>query len=146
MRKIGSSVATALLLCTTLVTSVCATPVLKAVTMEREDGLSYIPFPQFFGFCLLPALAELAEFTKTCSLSYRGEMDVSFEVATTTSIHMMLLVAPIFCISAWCMQVSFGLDLGDVPVLMLLLNIWIFSIITRHGSSRYLHGSQMYGL
>jgi calcium/proton exchanger cax len=150
MRKTGSSVATALLLCTIWITYVCAIPILKAVAIQEDptsgDPASYIPSLELFSFCLLPLLAELAEIPRTCSLSYQGEMDLSFEVATTTSIHMMLVVAPLFCISAWCMGTPLDLDLGDVAAIVLCLNIWLFSIVTRQGISDYLTGCLVYGL
>lgn len=150
MRKIESSVATALLLCTILVTNICAAPILKAITIDKDSLTRIEPFNvpsrEFFGFCLLPVLAELGELSKTCSLSYRGEMDISFEVAATTSIQMMLLVAPLLCLCAWCMGKSLDLNLGNMEGIVLSLNIWVFSIVTWLGRSCYFHGVLVYGL
>lgn len=73
IRKTGSGVATALLLCTIWVTYVCALPILQTLTTEKDpstgDALFDIPSQKFFSFCLLSLLAELAEISRTCSLA-----------------------------------------------------------------------------
>jgi Ca2+/H+ antiporter len=58
----------------------------------------------------------------------------------------MLLVAPLFCLSAWCMGISLDLDLGGFEVVILGLNIYLSAIVTGNGSSNYLDGSCIYGL
>jgi calcium/proton exchanger cax len=150
IRKAGSGVATALLLCTIWVTYVCALPILQTLTTEKApltgDAPLAIPSQKFFSFCLLPLLAELAEISRTCSLAWNDEMELSFRVATTTCIHMMLLVAPLFCLSAWCMGISLDLDLGGVEVVMLVLNIYLSWITTGTGKSNYLAGFCIYGM
>jgi calcium/proton exchanger cax len=149
IRKPGIIVAAAFLLCTIWSTYACAIPLLKAMKLKdlwMGDAQPNIPSREIFSFCLLPLLAELAEFLKTCSLSYQGEMDISFEVATTTSIHMLLLVAPICCFFAWCMGISLDLDLGSTQAIILFLNIWLFSIIMGHGRSTLYQGILVCGL
>jgi Ca2+:H+ antiporter len=151
IRKTGSGVATALLLCTIWATYVCALPILKTLTTETEPSRGDaapldIPSQKFFSFFLLPLLAELAEISRTCSLACNSEMQLAYTVAATTSIHMMLLVAPLFCLSAWCMGISLDLDLGGFEVVILGLNIYLSAIVTGNGSSNYLDGSCIYGL
>jgi calcium/proton exchanger cax len=149
IRKPGIIVAAALLLCTIWSTYACAIPLLKAMKLKdlwMGDAQPNIPSREIFSFCLLPLLAELAEFLKTCSLSYQGEMDISFEVATTTSIHMLLLVAPIYCLFAWCMGISLDLDQEGTQAIILFLNIWLFSIIMGQGRSTLYQGILVCGL
>jgi Ca2+/H+ antiporter len=58
----------------------------------------------------------------------------------------MLLVAPLFCLSAWCAGVSLDLNLGGFEVVILWLNIWLSSTAAADGKSNYLHGSLLYGV
>jgi calcium/proton exchanger cax len=146
MRKVPSTVATALLLYTVYATKVLSLPMLDAVTSSTASLGDSVPSQAFFSFCLLPMLAEFAEFGQTCSLAYRGDMGISFEVATATSIHMMLLIAPLFCLVAWCMGDAMDLDLGSWQVTIFVFNIWVFSLVTRRGESNFLHGTTIYGL
>jgi Ca2+:H+ antiporter len=151
IRKTGNSVAAALLLCTIWVTYVCASPILKILTTSaKEPSMGDAPFGlpsrRFFSFCLLPLLAELAEISRTCSLAWNADIQLAYTVATTTSIHMLLLVAPLFCLSAWCMGTSLDLDLGGVEVVVLGLNIWLSATVSENGKSNYLDGSCIYGV
>jgi calcium/proton exchanger cax len=151
IRKTGSGVATALLLCTVWATYVCALPILKILTTTAEepstgDAPSNLPSQRFFSFCLLPLLAELAEISRTCSLAWNADMQLAYTIATTTSIHMMLLVAPLFCLSAWCMGISLDLDLGGFEVVILWINIWLSGLVSGDGKSNYLNGFCMNGM
>lgn len=149
IRKTGNVVATALLLCTIWATYACALPILETVTTEKPSTGNApfdIPSRKLFSFCLLPLLAELAEISRTCSLAWNHELELSYRVATTTSIHIMLLVAPLFCLSAWCAGVSLDLNLGGFEVVILWLNIWLSSTAAADGKSNYLHGSLLYGV
>lgn len=148
IQNVGSGTAALLLLLTISVTYVYALSLLKAVTAYEEPWATptSVPSQEMFSFCFLPLLAELAELSRICVLAYHGEMDVVFEVVTTTSMHTLLFIAPIFCLLAWCMGNVMDLHLGDFEVITLFLNIWVFSLITRYSESNYFHGVTIYGL
>jgi Ca2+/H+ antiporter len=88
IRKTGNVVATALLLCTIWATYACALPILATVTTEQPSTGNApfdIPSRKLSSFCLLPLLAELAEISRTCSLAWNHELELSYRVATTTT-------------------------------------------------------------
>jgi Ca2+:H+ antiporter len=151
IRKTGNTVAAALLLCTIWLTYVCTSPILKILTTSAKEPSTgaapySLPSQRFFSFCLLPLLAELAEISRTCSLAWNADIQLAYTVATTTSIHMLLLVAPLFCLSAWCMGTSLDLDLGGFEVVVLGLNIWLSATVSENGKSNFLDGSCIYGV
>ena len=148
IRCIGSGVAGILLVCTGFVTYVCALPILDAVSQrELPETYGLNPSSALFAFVYLPLLVELVEYKKICSLAYKGDMDVSFEVATATSMNMLLLIGPLFCFIGWYTAQPMTLSLGTgMESIILYLDIWIFSFITRDGMSNYLHGFTIFGL
>lgn len=148
MRKISSVVAIALMALTIFATRVCSLPMLNTIATASDHSANdeYVPTIEIFGFCLLPCLAELPELIKICSLAFQGEMDISFEVATATGLHTMLLVGPCFCLFTWCMGSVMDLNLGGFNSVVLLLNVWVSSLINRYGESNYLHGVAFYML
>ena len=73
-------------------------------------------------------------------------MELCYRVATTTCIHIMLLVAPLFCLSAWCMGISLDFDLGAIEVVILWINIYLSWITTGDSKSNYLVGFCTYGV
>ena len=148
IQNVGSGTAALLLVFTVSVTYVYALSLLKAVTAHREPWATptSVPSQEMFSFCFLPLLAELAEISRIFVLAWYGEMDVVFEVVTTTSMHTLLFIGPLFCILAWCMGNIMDLHLGGFEVITLFVNIWVFSLITRQSESNYLTGLTIYGL
>jgi Ca2+/H+ antiporter len=75
---------------------------------------------------MLPLLAELTELGRICSIAHPSD------VATATSVQIVLFVAPLLCMSALVMGVDMDLNFGISQDVVLSANTWVFATITRH--------------
>jgi Ca2+/H+ antiporter len=76
---------------------------------------------------MLPLLAELTGLGRICSIAH------PCDVATATSVQIVLFVAPLLCMSALVMGVDMDLNFGISQDAVLSANIWVFATIMRHG-------------
>jgi Ca2+:H+ antiporter len=96
----------------------------------------------FVGLIVIPIVGNVAEHFSAVQLAGRNKMDLSFAIASGSSIQVALLVAPLLVLlsSFWH---PMSLVFHPVEIAALALTVTIFFFVAQDGESNWLEGLQL---
>lgn len=89
---------------------------------------------------LLPFLINFPENTTVTLAAYIDQMDQAVLVATSSVIHMNLVVFPAMVLFGWAMKQPVTLELVGPGLVVCGIGIWVTGSILQDGKSNYLEG------
>jgi Ca2+:H+ antiporter len=130
-------VATIVLACATVVTSMTTDLVIDAIdgTVEQWQCSQ-----EFIGIILLPIIGNAAEHYTAVTTAVYNKMDLSLGVAVGSSCQMALLVTPFTVIFGWAFDQPMSLDFHPFQLLVLLFSVLVVSSILSNGQTNWLEG------
>jgi Ca2+:H+ antiporter len=106
--------------------------------MTQSMGISEF----FVGLIVIPIVGNVAEHFSAVQLAGRNKMDLSFAIASGSSIQVALFVAPLLVLvsSIWH---PMSLVFNPVEIAVLALVVTIFFFVAQDGESNWLEGLQL---
>lgn len=94
----------------------------------------------FLGIILIPIIGNVAEHMVALSLAYRNQMDLSVEIAVSSSIQIALFVAPLLVFISLLIGNPLTLVFNQFELIALGAGIIITSLVASDGESNWLEG------
>ncbi|MBV9279564.1 MAG: calcium/proton exchanger [Chloroflexi bacterium] len=106
--------------------------------VERALGISEF----FVGVVIVPIVGNVAEHFAAVQLAARNKMDLSFAVASGSSIQVAVFVAPVLVLLSFLWH-PMTLVFNPIEILVLALVVTIFFVVSQDGESNWLEGLQL---
>ena len=106
--------------------------------MTKSMGISEI----FVGLIIIPIVGNVAEHFSAVQLAGRNKMDLSFAIASGSSIQVALFVAPVLVLASSIWH-PMSLVFNPVEIAVLALVVAIFFFVAQDGESNWLEGLQL---
>lgn len=97
----------------------------------------------FLGIILIPVVGNVAEHLVAVSVALRNQMDLSVEIAVSSSIQVALFVAPVLVFISLAMGHPLTLMFNQFELLALGGSILIVTQVSSDGESNWLEGSAL---
>lgn len=115
------------------------------------DGIDNLAQDFFFSktmiaVIILPLLVNLSENGTIFLAAWKDQMDQAVLVATTSVIHMNLVVFPVLILLGWATQQPVTLEFSGPGLVIFGLGVWLTGLVLQDGKSNYLEGLICIGL
>ena len=107
--------------------------------MSGSIGLSQL----FVGVIIIAMVGNVAEHSSAIMFAYKNKMDLSVNIATSSSIQIAMFVAPLLVFISAVMGTPMTLAFEIFEVVAIALSIAIVSTISRDGESNWFEGLQL---
>lgn len=104
-----------------------------------ELGLSEF----FLGIILIPIVGNVAEHLVAVQVAYRNHIDLSVEIAVSSSVQIALFVAPVLVFVSLLMGNPLTLVFNQFELLALLAGVVITVLVSSDGESNWLEGAAL---
>jgi Ca2+:H+ antiporter len=95
----------------------------------------------FLGIILIPLIGNVAEHIVAVQFAARNKMDLSVEIAVSSSLQIALFVAPLLVFISLAMGNPMQLIFNQFELLALLIGVIIASLVSADGESTWLEGA-----
>jgi Ca2+:H+ antiporter len=106
--------------------------------VERSLGISEF----FVGVVIVPIVGNVAEHFAAVQLAGKNKMDLSFAVASGSSIQVAVFVAPLLVVLSFLWH-PMTLVFNPIEIAVLALVVAIFFIVSQDGETNWLEGVQL---
>lgn len=113
--------------------------VLVGVTEAVVSGLGISEF--FLGIILIPLIGNVAEHFVSVQLAGKNKMDLSVEIAISSSLQIALFVAPLLVFISLFLGHPLQLIFNQLELLALMLGVLISALVSGDGESTWLEGA-----
>ena len=100
----------------------------------------------FIGIILIPIIGNVAEHLVAVEVSLKGNMDLSLEIALSSSQQIALFVAPVLVFVALLFGEQLSLVFNQFELLSLISAVGISAVVASDGKANWLEGAQLLGL
>jgi Ca2+:H+ antiporter len=107
--------------------------------LVEQFGLSEF----FLGIILIPLIGNVAEHFVAVTLAYRNKMDLSVEVAVSSSLQIALFVAPALVFISLIIGNRLTLIFNPFELLAILVAVIIAALVSADGESSWLEGAAL---
>lgn len=118
--------------------------VLVGVVEPVVKGLGISEF--FLGIILVPLIGNVAEHLVAVELAGKNKMDISVEIAVSSSLQIALLVAPLLVFLSLLLGHPLHLVFNSFELLALLAGVVISALVSFDGESTWLEGAALLGI
>jgi Ca2+:H+ antiporter len=108
-------------------------------TVVGNTGLSEF----FLGIILIPVIGNVAEHLVAVTVAYRNQMDLSMEIAVSSSLQISLFVAPLLVFISLAMGNPLTLVFNVYELIALTGSILIMTLVAMDGESNWLEGAAL---
>ncbi len=105
------------------------------------DGLGISEF--FLGIILIPLIGNVAEHLVAVQMASRNQMDLSVEIAVSSSLQIALLVAPLLVFISLGLGHPLTLVFNQFELLALMTGVVISALVSADGESTWLEGAAL---
>jgi Ca2+:H+ antiporter len=127
----------ALLLVTTLITTVCSSAVVACIEgVVDQWGVSQ----GFIGIVLLPVIGNACEHVSAIRMAMHDKPLLAIGIAVGSSCQIAMFVIPIAVIVGWVLGVPMDLNFNVLNLVILAFAVMIVSIILVDGKSTWIEG------
>jgi Ca2+:H+ antiporter len=119
------------------------------VAREYERGIVFrlgrlLPQPKGPGlFILIPIVGNAAEHLVAVQVAYRNEMDLSVEIAVSSSLQIALFVAPVLVFISLLIGNPLHLIFNQFELIALIASVLIAALVSADGESNWLEGEEL---
>lgn len=118
---------------------VIASEILIGAVEPVMAGLGISEF--FLGIILIPLIGNVAEHFVAVQVAGRNKMDLSVEIAISSSLQIALFVAPVLVFISLLFNNPLQLIFNDVELIALIAGVIITAFVSEDGESNWLEGS-----
>lgn len=118
---------------------VIASEILIGAVEPVMAGLGISEF--FLGIILIPLIGNVAEHFVAVQVASRNKMDLSVEIAISSSLQIALFVAPVLVFISLLFNNPLQLIFNDVELIALIAGVIITAFVSEDGESNWLEGS-----
>lgn len=109
-----------------------------------EDVITQFGISEFFlGIILIPIVGNVAEHLVAVTVAYRNKMDLSVEIAVSSSLQIALFVAPLLVFVSLAMGNPLTLIFNIYELIALAAAILITVLVAMDGESNWLEGAAL---
>ncbi len=109
-----------------------------------ENVISNFGLSEFFlGIILIPIVGNVAEHLVAVQMAHRNQMDLSVEIALSSSLQIALFVAPLLVFVSLVMGHPLTLIFNQFELLALGAGVLIAALVSADGESNWLEGSAL---
>ncbi len=109
-----------------------------------ENVISKFGLSEFFlGIILIPIVGNVAEHLVAVQMAHRNQMDLSMEIALSSSLQIALFVAPLLVFVSLFMGHPLTLIFNQFELLALGAGVLIAALVSADGESNWLEGSAL---
>jgi Ca2+:H+ antiporter len=112
---------------------------LVGVTEAVIQGLGVSEF--FLGIIIVPIIGNVAEHLVSVQLALKNKMDLSVEIATSSSLQVALFVAPLLVFISLLLGHELQLAFNRFELLALLTAVVVSALVSSDGESTWLEGA-----
>jgi Ca2+:H+ antiporter len=114
---------------------------LVGVVEEVVSGLGISEF--FLGIILIPIIGNVAEHLVAVQMAARNQMDLSVEIAVSSSLQIALLVAPLLVFISLAVGNPLTLVFNQFELVALLTGVVVSALVSADGESTWLEGAAL---
>ena len=112
-----------------------------------EDVIVSVGISEFFlGIILVPLIGNVAEHLVAVQMAAKNKMDLSTEIAVSSSIQIALFVAPLLVFISLMLGHPMQLIFNQFELLALLAAVMITVLVSNDGESTWLEGAALLGI
>jgi Ca2+:H+ antiporter len=112
-----------------------------------DEVVSTLGFSEFFlGIILIPVVGNVAEHLVAVQVALRNKMDLSVEIALSSSLQVALFVAPLLVFISLVMGNPLTLIFNVFELLALSAAVMISALVSSDGESNWLEGAGLLGV
>ncbi|MBI4928949.1 MAG: calcium/proton exchanger, partial [Anaerolineae bacterium] len=100
----------------------------------------------FLGIILIPIIGNVAEHLVAVQVAIRNQMDLSIEIAVSSSIQIALFVAPLLVFVSLLMGHPLTLVFNQFELLALIAAVVVAALVASDGESNWLEGTALLGV
>lgn len=102
----------------------------------------------FVGVVVVAVVGNAAEHYSAVQMAWQGKMEVSVQIAVSSSTQIALFVAPVLVFASLLMGHPHPLDLHFTPleVVAVLLSVFVVSLVSNDGEANWLEGAMLLAL
>lgn len=97
----------------------------------------------FLGIILIPIIGNVAEHLVAVTVAYRNQMELSVEIAVSSSLQIALFVAPLLVFISLAMGNPLTLVFNSFELIALTAAILITALVSMDGESNWLEGAAL---
>ncbi len=119
----------------------------EALVKAAEGVISGLGVSEFFlGIILVPLIGNVAEHLVSVQMAIKNKMDLSTEIAISSSLQIALFVAPLLVFISLLLAHPLQLILNTFELLALLASVAISVLVSSDGESTWLEGAGLLGI
>jgi Ca2+:H+ antiporter len=97
----------------------------------------------FLGIILIPIVGNVAEHLVAVKVALKNQMDLSVEIAISSSLQIALFVAPVLVFISLLMGNPLQLIFNTFELLALIIGVLIIALVSGDGESNWLEGAEL---
>jgi Ca2+:H+ antiporter len=114
----------------------------EVLVVSAEEVVEVYHISEFFlGIILIPLIGNVAEHLVAVQFAAKNKMDLSVEIAVSSSLQIALFVAPLLVFISLAMGNPMQLIFNQFELLALLIGVIIASLVSADGESTWLEGA-----
>jgi Ca2+:H+ antiporter len=114
----------------------------EALVQAAEGVISGLGISEFFlGIILVPIIGNVAEHLVSVQMAMKNKMDLSTEIAISSSLQIALFVAPLLVFISLLLGHPLQLIFNSFELLALLASVAISALVSADGESTWLEGA-----
>lgn len=114
----------------------------EALVLGAEGVISSLGISEFFlGIILVPLIGNVAEHLVSVQMALKNKMDLSTEIAISSSLQIALFVAPLLVFVSLLLGHPMQLVLNSFELIALLASVAISVLVSADGESTWLEGA-----
>jgi Ca2+:H+ antiporter len=109
-----------------------------------EPIIAYSGVSEFFlGIILIPIIGNVAEHIIAVNMAVRNQMELSVEIAISSSLQIALFVAPVLVFISLLLGNPFQLIFNQFELLALIVGVLTTALVSADGESNWLEGAEL---
>ena len=97
----------------------------------------------FMGIILIPLIGNIAEHLVAVQVAARNQMDLSVEIAVSSSLQIALFVAPVLVFISLLFGTQLQLIFNPLELVALIAGVMITALVSEDGESNWLEGVEL---
>lgn len=116
----------------------------EALVSSVEPVVLQLGISEFFlGIVLIPIVGNVAEHLVAVKVALQNQMDLSVEIAISSSLQISLFVAPVLVFVSLLFGNPLQLIFNEFELLALIVGVMIAALVSADGESNWLEGAEL---